>query len=256
MKLYTLSSYVMTGLCLLGSAAFANAAPLAGEEPETQLFNVEFVLLQNNTKSALKSESWYSSEDDLERMRANLIKLQDADSATYNMTGSEASQAGELMTNLQPLLRRGQFSVLYSNSWKQPQSQKRNTHQIETSIDNLGTYDLGFGKLRLEERSALVAKLTVDIIDTVSLQQTPDALSAYMPSNFNNSLVQPLSAIHFNQPSEASQPINVPFAISEPEPTPILFLNQQRQIKINRIHYFDHPIIPGFLLVSDTPATI
>ena len=211
------------------------AAPL---DAETNIIRVEFAILQNTSQQALESEKWRSTPE----QRANTL------SQVESLTTDEqpAQSSGDLTSNLKKITSSGQYSILYSSVWTQPQSKKRLTHAIQTSISNSSEYNLGFGSLRLQERSALVATLKFTMVDTWSLQ--PEAIAENQ--NLEQSLNQPINEVDttlFDDllPEEQSTPIATQVALA-----PVLTLDQQRQVTLNKIHYFDHPITPAFLLVT------
>lgn len=237
------------------------SAPLE-EQPETTLWTVQFAVLHTSNITSLESEAWSNSADDRQSILAELSALPayQASADIQSQTDSRTpSQAQELLQILSPLTQSRRFGVLLASEWTQPSSQKKKKLPLYTDTATFDVYETVYGSISLEERNSLIAQVALTIVDTDTLNLVEQPLESALLSEDDTSL----------EPIDANQELSLPEsqldlapAIQKDEiadkPTetenasPILFLKQQRQVQLNRVHYFDHPVTPGFLLVSKT----
>ena len=246
------------------------SAPL--EEPlETTLWTVQFAVLHASNITALESEAWSNSMDDRQSILSKLSALPEHQAAidpqiqTSNTpTQTPTSmQAQELLQLLSPLTRSRRFGVLLATEWTQPSSQKKKKLPFYTDAAAFNVYETVFGTLSLEERNSLIAQVDLTIVDqdTLSLMEKQPELKLFQDDSAsltsldrNPELSLPESQLELapilqetGQQDETADELP-----STEKAHPILFLKQQRQVQLDRVHYFDHPVTPGFLLVSKT----
>lgn len=264
---------VFAGALGLGTISFA--APIASNSDKVDLIQVQFALLHATEPSALTSEAWNNREEMRNDVRAAMERLESQDSSSVN--GQNISnEPQELLAKLNRLIRSGRYDVLAATQWRQPRTQKGFTQKIMQPVRSLPAYDFAFGTLHLEQRNALVAKLDIKLINSVSLQaqalpnEQPDSLASDF--SFQYTPLQPdtdIEALIMQDQTIKSEDIYFEKVTAEnttnektslealpsDEPgmdarTPIIFLEQQRQVELNKLHYFDHPVMPGFLLIT------
>lgn len=228
------------------------AAPLT-EPVETSLWKVQFAVLHATNATALETEVWSSAADDRAAALTDLNSLKTELNNTN--TQAQAQQPQELLQLLAPLTQNRRFKVLMATQWTQPSTLKKKELPLFFNVNDFDAFDTVFGSISLEERNSLVAQVALTVVDqdTLDLVEIDLALD---PFKEEQTSLQPIDAKQALTlpPEQASLEPSMTLGTKPTQNTtqamPILFLNQQRQIKLNQIHYFDHPVTPGFLLVS------
>ena len=231
---------VLITLPLLLLSLSLHAAPI--NETETEVMRVQFVLLGSTNTNDMNIEKWNSTPEKRAKALSEMNKL-------YNSSmQSSGDTPRQLLNQLSRLTDSGSYEVLYATQWSQPSSQKRNKIKIESQLNNYTPYNFAFGELSVFERSALISKLDITLVNQESLHQSEDISATPEQSDVIDVSQGLQSPQAYQSPDElASQELE---SIESSQVTPIIYLNQQRQVRPGQILYFDHPVTPAFLLVT------
>ncbi len=218
---------------LCACSTLSNAAPVSDIDSDKDNIKVQFVLLASTNSDDLHSEAWNSTAKMRSQALDTINKLRENARPT-----SLVEKPQELLNKLSRLTQSGQYDVLYATQWYQPKSSSRSSQTIESEVSELPPYNFLYGQLKIFERSALIARLKLHLVETSSLEENFDEEAS--STIINTELGMLNSALDGD--------------LKAKESTPILFLEQQQQVKLNKIIYFDHPVTPGFLFVSSTKS--
>ncbi|HBF07875.1 MAG TPA: hypothetical protein DHW71_02310 [Gammaproteobacteria bacterium] len=217
-----------------------HAAPI--NDSETEVMRVQFVLLGSTNSNDMNIEKWNSTPEKRAEALGEMNKL-------YNSSiPSAGGSPRQLLNQLSRLTDSGSYKVLYATQWSQPSTQKRNKIKIESELNDFTPYNFAFGELSVFERSALISKVNITLVNQESLhndEELTKAVEQPVVIDANQDLQSPQS--YQSHDEVASQALE---SIDSNQITPIIYLDQQRQVKPGKILYFDHPVTPAFLLIT------
>jgi len=193
----------------------------------------ELVVLVATDHASLAAEHWQVSAQTYERLAARI-----------DTAPTQNSRAQKLLSRLEPLLRSGRYELAYEHQWTDAEEMS----DIHAKLnDRIASRDTLLGQVTTKSsNSARSNKTIVDL--NLALLNIDEVTQAVAPVEETQWLLGEIEQLE--SPQALDELGLLPLQTNSHPFAPIV-LAQRGAIDAGKLYYFDHPMLPTFMLLTE-----